>query len=187
MEVYIIRHTTLSIEKGICYGQSDIDVSENFNDEVQTYDASLPNDFDAIYSSPLLRCIKLSTALNRGKVISDIRLQEINFGDWEMKSWNSIHQKEYDNWVTDIVNYHPNNGESLKQLNHRVDDFIKELRKKNHQKVLIITHSGVIRCFWKFILNIPLQDLMKLPINYGELFKINIDIREDYQWIIQKK
>lgn len=30
MDIYLIRHTTPAIAKGICYGQTDLDVTANF-------------------------------------------------------------------------------------------------------------------------------------------------------------
>lgn len=35
MKIYLIRHTTPHIEKGICYGQTDLDVAETFNNEAE--------------------------------------------------------------------------------------------------------------------------------------------------------
>jgi len=34
MEIYLIRHTTPDVAKGICYGQTDLDVANTFEEEV---------------------------------------------------------------------------------------------------------------------------------------------------------
>ena len=34
MEIYLIRHTTPKIEKGICYGQADLNVADSFEEEI---------------------------------------------------------------------------------------------------------------------------------------------------------
>ena len=35
MEIYLVRHTTPAIEKGVCYGQTDLNVAETFEEEVE--------------------------------------------------------------------------------------------------------------------------------------------------------
>ena len=41
MKLTLIRHTSLQIEPGICYGQSDIDVAVSFADELARTQAKL--------------------------------------------------------------------------------------------------------------------------------------------------
>ena len=43
MEIYLIRHTTPLIEKGICYGQTDLDITESFEEEVSMIHPHLPS------------------------------------------------------------------------------------------------------------------------------------------------
>ena len=42
MEIYLIRHTSVSVEAGICYGQSDVPVAESFAAEAAQVRAKLP-------------------------------------------------------------------------------------------------------------------------------------------------
>ena len=51
---------------------------------------------------------------------------------------------------------------------------INELRTSKSEKVLIITHSGVIRCIWAYLLEIPLKNIFKIPVGFHEHFKINL-------------
>ncbi|MDP3679008.1 MAG: histidine phosphatase family protein, partial [Methylotenera sp.] len=91
MNLHLIRHTSLSIPAGICYGQSDVDVSLDFDIECNVLAKKLALiQFDAVYASPLQRCTKLAHALNLGKTQTDERLKELHFGDWEMQAWDSI-------------------------------------------------------------------------------------------------
>ena len=52
--------------------------------------------------------------------------------------------------MQDFVNKAPTNGETLTNMFKRITAFIDQLRTKKHSKVLIITHAGVIRCFWAY-------------------------------------
>lgn len=187
MEIYLIRHPRVDIDSGLCYGQSDIGLSENFITEAQHYHQNLPTDFDIIFSSPLKRCLQLAKKLDRGEIKTDARLMEINFGSWELKNWNDIPQKEIENWSKDFINYKPGGGENLKEFHRRVLEFIAELNQTKAEKVLIVSHAGVIRCFWQYILDIPLENIMKIPIDYGEIFRIELHDKVTYQRILQKK
>ena len=64
MKLTLVRHTSLDIAPNICYGQSDVDVSAQFDVEQQALQNKLSKfKFDAIYASPLQRCHKLAKAL----------------------------------------------------------------------------------------------------------------------------
>lgn len=173
MEVFLVRHTTPEIEKGICYGQSDLDVTNTFTEEAEKITSELAlHTFDAIYSSPLIRCKKLANQFQQ-PVILDDRLKELNFGDWELKSWNAIPRIESDPWMQDFVNVSTKNGESYVELQQRTIDFYKDIQHQKHQKVLIVTHAGVIRSLWSYWHKTPLVNSFDLKVAYGEILHIN--------------
>ena len=61
MEIYLVRHTTPAIKKGICYGQTDVDLnSETFESELYEIKNKLPSNIVRFYCSPLIRCSKLA-------------------------------------------------------------------------------------------------------------------------------
>lgn len=174
MELYIIRHTPVNLEKGICYGQSDVGLNKaDLEKYLSIYKEELAVDFDAVISSPLKRCTQLAEVLGFDDYQMDHRLMEMNFGDWELKKWNEIPLEESENWMNNFDSVSTPNGESMLQLFNRVNSFYQELKLYNHQKVLIVAHAGVIRCFWKIILEISLKNTMKIPVDYGEIFIID--------------
>jgi len=174
MEVYVIRHTPVAIGKDICYGQSNIPLADTFLQDIKHFKNELPNDFDAVYCSPLNRCKNLAEALELENIFYENALMEMNFGDWENKKWNDINQDELNSWMKDFINVKTPNGENLLELFDRVKTFIDYLRTKKHKKVLIITHAGVIRCLWAYLLNISLQNIFKIPVGYNEIFIFNL-------------
>ena len=44
MEIYLVRHTETSCEKGICYGQTDVDLSEPFESIFENIVSQLPSE-----------------------------------------------------------------------------------------------------------------------------------------------
>src|SRR6185369_4903461 len=121
MSVYLIRHTKPKIEKGICYGQSDIDVTETFFEEAVIIKTVLPGTIEQVYSSTLSRCRKLAEHLFPGLQINyEKDLQEIHCGEWEMQHWDAIPKEIIDPWMKDFVNIGIPGGESYVQLHARV-------------------------------------------------------------------
>ncbi len=169
MEVYIIRHTRLNAPPDTCYGQSEVPLCESFAEEVAEYKATLPYKFDYIFSSPLGRCYQLAKQFTED-VYTHPALLELNFGDWEMLPWNDIDQALLSAWMEDFVNTAPPDGESLASMYRRVAHFYDNLRRQAYQRVLIVTHAGVIRCTWAYLLQIPLHNIFKIPVGYGEVF-----------------
>jgi alpha-ribazole phosphatase len=170
MEVYIIRHTQVAVGKDTCYGQSNVPLADTFIQDAEQFSEQLSTDFDAVYCSPLQRCKELALALKFENILFDSSLMEMNFGDWENQKWDEINQDELNHWMADFVNVKTPNGENLRELFQRVQSFFNHLRKKEHKKVLIITHAGVIRCLWAYLLDIPLQNIFKIVVGYKEIF-----------------
>ena len=174
MEVYVIRHTLVQVGKDICYGQSNVPLADTFLQDIECFRNKLPTNFDVVYCSPLQRCKELAIALKFDNVVYENALMEMNFGDWENKKWNDLNQDELNNWMEDFVNIKTPNGENLTQLFDRVKVFADSLRMEEHKKVLLITHAGVIRCLWAYLLHIPLQNIFKIPVAHNEIFIFNL-------------
>jgi alpha-ribazole phosphatase len=177
MEIYLVRHTETNCEKGVCYGQSDVEIAEPFDTVFENIVSQLPSEA-LIFSSPLKRCVILAKYIQKNiRTISyqeDNRLKEMNFGDWEMKTWNDIPPEQLNPWMEDFVNIRVSNGESFVELHERVKDFLIEIKsKKTHLPIIIVTHAGIIRSFFCHHLSLPLKDAFQNKVGFGEVIKIN--------------
>lgn len=171
MEVYLVRHTETVCEKGVCYGQADVGIQEPYQELFATIKAALPEDA-LFYSSPLKRCSILADYLSDGKFKTDLRLMEMNFGDWELKNWDVIPLTEINPWMQDFVNVKVPNGESFTLLYDRVVNFMIELGTDISKPIVIITHAGVIRSMLCKMSNLPLKDAFQNKVDFGEVIKI---------------
>lgn len=191
MEVYLIRHTQTILGEGICCGQSDIPAKEPYLDQFDRIVNNVKFQNVRIYASPLKRCTSLVNHFLMYKekcqtAKFDDRLKEMNFGDWEMKKWDEINQEELNKWMTDFVNEKTPGGECFTDLNQRVKEFLDEIiisHSSENQTTVIITHAGVIRSVLCQLLEIPLRNAFKIPIDYGSITKISIDKKSCYQSI----
>jgi alpha-ribazole phosphatase len=167
MELFFVRHIKPNIEAGICYGHTDVPIPTGSQ---QAIIDSLPSDFDVVYTSPLSRCRLLAEQIST-VFIEDARLMELNFGDWEGKKWDEINREELDIWGADYVTLSPPNGETLTALAERLQSFIRDL---SQQKVIIVTHSGIIRCAMHLLKGIPLHQIMMEQVDFGGIYKFEL-------------
>lgn len=173
MEVYLVRHTETVCEKGICYGQSDVDLKTPYELQFDQIKQQIPADA-IVYSSPLLRCTQLANHLS-DSIITDSRLMEMHFGDWELKNWNTIPEADYTPWMNDFVNVAVPNGESFVALHERVTDFFETVVLENKaQKIVLVTHAGVIRSILCTVSNLPLKDAFLNKVDFGAVIKTAI-------------
>jgi alpha-ribazole phosphatase len=178
MEIYLVRHTETVCEKGVCYGQSNVGILAPYQAVFDAVLSQLPQEA-VLYSSPLQRCFVLAKYIQENTkinaVIEDVRLMEMNFGDWELQKWDAIPPETLDPWMEDFVNIRVPNGESFVDLNERVLDFLdNEVIKKNEKPVIMVTHAGVIRSVLCKINGLPLQNAFENEVNYGAVIKIEI-------------
>lgn len=175
MEIYLVRHTTPAIEKGICYGQSDIPVATTFLAEANQVVNQLPHALDIVYTSPLSRCRQLSQFIATkidAPVIGDANLMELNFGAWEMQPWASLTSPQFAHWMNDYVHVRCPEGESYTDLVQRIEEFIIKLKKESFHSVAVVTHHGAIKAFHAIIEKISLEAAMEKRFDYGSVVKL---------------
>jgi alpha-ribazole phosphatase len=176
MKVTLVRHTSLAIAPNICYGQSDVDVSHQFEAEHARIAEKLSADsFDAVYASPLQRCHKLALKIAKHQPVNlDTRLKELHFGDWEMQAWEDLPREVFDDWAQNYAHRSPPNGETFAALQERGVDFLR-LKASEHinQHILVITHGGMIRALIAHVLNMELKGLFRIGIDYGSLTQLD--------------
>jgi len=172
MDIYLVRHTTPQIEKGICYGQSDLDLVEDHLEEFKTVSSKIPENNYQVISSPLKRCGLLAKKF-QSSITYDDRLKELDFGDWELKPWNDIPKEDIDPWMKDFVTAKVPNGESYVQLASRVNSFLNDvINSGDNKNTIIFSHAGPIRALLAGILNIPLEKSFAIKIQYGDVFHL---------------
>ena len=176
MEIYLVRHTETTCEKGICYGQSDVTIMEPFESVFEEIVSHLPSEA-IIFSSPLQRCSILAKYIQKNiNAISyqeDALLMEMHFGDWELKNWNAIPPEQLNPWMKDFVHIKVSNGESFTELHDRVGTFLAAaIPKENKYPIIIVAHAGVIRSFLCHQTSLPLKDAFQNKVDFGQVIKI---------------
>jgi alpha-ribazole phosphatase len=202
MDIYLIRHTEVAVGRSIAYGQSDVDLTDTYDEQRDRLRTHLPDAPPmAIFSSPLGRCCRLADDLaahstvgsqietapgqttvvetHEPQILLDDRLKELFFGDWEMMPWADISRGQLDPWRADFVRIRMPNGENFGDLFDRVNAFWQEqiiplAQTYTDQPVFIVSHGGVIRALLCLFLGLPLQNAYRINLDYGAVSKLTL-------------
>ncbi|MBI5860913.1 MAG: alpha-ribazole phosphatase [Rhodocyclales bacterium] len=173
MQLYLIRHPPPKVAAGLCYGATDLELADDVDATaaaVATLRTQLPPSLP-VFSSPLQRCLALARALHPAPV-SDRRLQEMDFGAWEMRAWDAIERRALDAWAADPLHYTPPGGESVSQMQQRVLDFLAGLEHLQHEAAALVTHAGVMKIISGHARHLPPSDWMQLRFAYGSVVRV---------------
>ena len=161
MRIYIVRHGETDANR-IGYTQGWTDDPLNKNGEILakiTGQGIKGIHFDYCISSPLIRAretaeIILKESDNRIPVSFDDRIKEINFGSYEMM--NIRDEKVTGFLKKPIIDYKFPDGESIKEVMERTQEFLKELIAKDDGKTyLVSTHGCALRAMLNFLYEDP--------------------------------
>lgn len=148
--VIIIRHgKTLANEKRLYCGFSDLPLSEGGRKEIEALKSLyLDVSKNAIFiNSGLLRSIQTLEILFNNKGITYPGLKEMNFGDFELHSYEELKDRaDYQEWIKDTFNNKIPNGESFLEMRKRVIDAYNEIidKYKDYDDIVLSCHGGTI-------------------------------------------
>ncbi len=175
----LIRHTSVAVARGVCYGQSDVPLAATFAAEAADVRALLPWGPTEVWSSPSARALRLAETLGAPVLRTDARLLELDFGDWEGLAWESFHDARSEAWAHDPWNIRPPNGETAAGLHRRVGEVRAGLLARlaavagdaretsPPPRIAIVTHAGVIRSWRAHAQTRPLMELFSAAIPFG--------------------
>ena len=178
MKITAIRHTRVAVPAGVCYGQSDVPLAKTYDEELAAVKTQTDwYQYDAVYCSPLSRCRRLAEdVFPRETIVFDDRLMELNFGSWEMQTWNDIDDSpEAHAWFADFVSVRTPNGESFQDQINRTKEFLDELRKLPFQRVSIVAHGGILRAMDCLLNGTSPLDAFQNKVDYGQLLEFELE------------
>jgi alpha-ribazole phosphatase len=181
VKLHLVRHPQPDVAPGLCYGASDVAVTETELARVHAHLRAhgLPGTLP-VYASPLQRCAKLAHRLQPRSLAFDARLAEMDFGHWEMRAWDDIPRAEVDAWAADLLHCRPGGAESVLDVAQRVAAFIDDLRQGGTVDALLVCHAGTIRLLSAMRAGLTLEqaalDAARQPhrIAYGELVMLEL-------------
>lgn len=153
MEITFIRHsTTLGNLKKRYIGITDQPLCNEGIELIQNHmkDSSFYPTIEALYSSPLLRCLETGTLIypNHSPKIYD-NLKECNFGDFENKNYMELENNvNYKNWIESNGLLPFPNGESKSTFQKRsiigFHEVLEDAFINDYHNIALIVHGGTI-------------------------------------------
>ncbi|HLP09925.1 MAG TPA: histidine phosphatase family protein [Opitutaceae bacterium] len=172
MNGFLIRHTRVAIPSGLCYGRTDVALAESFDDEAAAVRASLPWAPLVVWSSPAERCRRLAARLTDAAVRIEPRLAELDMGEWDGRRWDELSGPVHAAWMADPWRTRPPGGESAEDLLARVGEVRGELFAARPERLLLVTHAGVIRAWRSIGEGRPLAELFSEAVGFGSLTRL---------------
>lgn len=182
MNLYLIRHgQTIGNLQGRYIGAFEDELSQYGISEIKKSKELIKNvNFDRVFSSERKRAIDSAKLVVDGEVICDYRLNERNFGIFENKTYEKIcidYPAERKAWEENWIDYRIPKGESGKEVYRRVSEFMKMMEDSNYNNCLAVTHGGIIRLIYCYILGGDLNNFWKFEPRNGSIsivkFKYN--------------
>ena len=148
-KICLIRHgVTEGNKRKLYYGHSDIDLAPEGVEELKAQAASgmYPDGDSAdFYTTDLKRTQQtLKLIYGEREFTPMASLKEINFGDFEMKTYQELKDlEEYQEWLRNPKDdtLAPPNGESLREFYERIVAGFEDLRSRHALKELKMRHK----------------------------------------------
>ncbi len=138
-----------------------------------------PYPWDALITSPLLRCREFAEDLSRRakrRLSVDDRLKEVCFGEWEGKmaeEIEAIHPGALKRFYQSPATARPRNAEPLSDFQARVSIALSDIAREHAGRhVLVVTHAGVIRAAICHTLHAPLHATYRMIVDYAGMTRL---------------
>lgn len=150
MKLWLLRHARVTLEAGLCYGASDVPADPQLTRQAAASAAPRLPPGAPVRVSGLGRARQLAQALcqlrpDLPSPVIDPRLNEMDFGRWELQPWDAIPRAAFDDWMADFAHHRFGGAESTQQIIERVADALDVQRACGASQAVWVTHAGVIR------------------------------------------
>lgn len=180
-QIDLLRHGKTALSHTLRGSTDDALTAEGWLQMQRTLDQSLAmqRQWDVIVCSPLQRCHQFAAqaAEQLGLELMILpSLQEMHFGDWEAVEVQHLYDTEpkaLEQFWLQPTRFSPPNAETMQDFENRVmsglGQMLQILQSHKYQRALVVTHGGVIKLLKCKALNQPLDDILKMNAELGQL------------------
>ena len=187
LKIDLLRHGESELSHTLRGSLDDALTAKGWQQMLSSIDQSqtLPQQWDVVFSSPLQRCSMFAEHCVKERdipLILDKNLQEMHFGDWEGQSIQQLYEQFpetlADFWQKPTQTTLPN-AETMHQFHLRVSTAMSNIQQQMQlngwQSALMVTHGGVIKLLKCMVLQQPLDDVLKMSAELGQLNSFHWD------------
>jgi alpha-ribazole phosphatase len=182
MNIYLVRHgETEENRNKYYYGNLDVSLNECGRNQAMKAGEKLKHiTFDKVYISERTRTMETARLAlgNDITIVSDGRINEMGFGIFEGKSYKEIktlYPNECRQWEENWKDFAPSGGESYRCFYERVENFMDELVNDSPENVLVVTHGGVIKSIYCYVLDGNIDFYWKFSSKNGDISLIKYE------------
>jgi broad specificity phosphatase PhoE len=134
----------------------------------------------AIFTSPQLRTQETAKAIaamhNGAETIVSDALDEVNFGAWTGKTFEELdHDNSWRRWNSARSLCRTPAGESMQDVQQRVVSLIERLASERRGRVLLVSHTDVIRAAVMYFLGLPIDAWSRIEISPASVTAIEVE------------
>ncbi|MEW5893328.1 MAG: histidine phosphatase family protein [Pseudomonadota bacterium] len=179
VRVTVLRHGEVAGPAHVFRGRSDPPLTAR--GEAQMRAALAGRRFDAVASSPLLRCRAFAETFAAGqgsacRILADLR--ELDFGEWEGLSGAQVAARDptaYQRFRSRCDDCAAPGGERIGDFRRRVlsawGDWLADAAGGER---LLITHAGVMRILLQHLLDLPAASLYRIALPEAAQFQVSL-------------
>ena len=183
MKIVFLRHGDALNASGGYFGRTDNPLTEVGRKQATARrDALADYAPDSVWISPARRVretaeLALSPVVFASAVV-DSDLREINFGDWEGKTFREICAEDPEKvnaWAALSPDFRFPGGESVAEFEERIHRLTARIRSaKDVSRLLVVTHGGIIRYLLCDLLRLDFSHVWIFSIPPGSLVRLNL-------------
>ena len=182
--IVLVRHGhTQATEMGLLYSDQKLPLTEKGVDQ-----AKLAADWCQRFKADTLICgsaVRVAQSAEPHAKLTGLTPQTVHgFEEWQVGAWEGrtyldIKKNDpeiYKAWTADPINNAPPGGESIDDLVVRIGKSLRELISNPDfagKKIIMVTHSGIIRSMILHALDVPVNNFWRLAIPTGSVSRLD--------------
>jgi broad specificity phosphatase PhoE len=167
--------------EGRVMGQTNPSLSPEGVDQVEQLAASWPRPPDRIICSDLRRAKETADRIAARwglEVATDVRLREMDFGEWDGRFWSEIERDDAERlqaWMENWIAIPAPAGESFTDLAARVERWAAEcLDAESQSELVVVAHVGTIRALLSHLLGTPLSNAYLYAVDRARVSTVEV-------------
>jgi len=180
--IVFVRHGhTRQTEQGKLYSDQAALLTEKGRTQAEAVAGWLPAEASQILLSSTAERVTETAKIVSAALSLPIKLvpglDEQSVGEWEGRTYLEIKKEnpeQYKNWCEDPIRNRAPAGESIVDVYERVkSDIAKLIAEHKGQKIVLVTHAGVIRSAIVEALGMPIDNFWRISVPTGSASKID--------------
>jgi alpha-ribazole phosphatase len=176
-----VRHGVAEGQGGRVVGHTDPPLSERGRADIASLLTSDPELPVLLLSSDLRRASQSAEILAAHwgiEVVTDARLRELHFGEWENRTWKDLEREDgarLNRWMRDWITTRTPGGESFTDLVARVSGLLAEYQETMAtDTIVILAHAGSIRAILCRLLNVPFEQAFQFEVQHARVTGLDL-------------